>query len=176
MFIICSWKVGRSDKTRYNPSVDQTNAFSPAGHSVVSSSGITVQYNKLGSRLQPTRSRATSSFRAISSHRAGSARLRPPPPPEKSMCGGDLHGGGIHLRRASDGSGGGNALGGAACGATSSSPALVVAAARARAVPARRTAGTGGAAARWSPTLSVPCPWTAARASSRREQQASRIW
>ncbi|KAL5653555.1 hypothetical protein ACJX0J_039013, partial [Zea mays] len=32
--------------TRNNPSVDQTNAFSPAGHSVVSSSGITVQYNK----------------------------------------------------------------------------------------------------------------------------------
>jgi hypothetical protein len=59
--------------TRNNPSVDQTNAFSPAGHSVVSSSGITVQYNKLGSRLQPTRSRAASSFRAISSHRAGAA-------------------------------------------------------------------------------------------------------
>jgi hypothetical protein len=111
--------------------VDQTNAFSPAGHSVVSSSGITVQYNKLGSRLQPTRSRATSSFRAISSHRAGSARLRPPPPPEKSMCGGDLHGGGLHLRRAS---GGGNALGGAACGATSSFP-------RAR---RRRSPGTSG--------------------------------
>jgi hypothetical protein len=60
--------------TRNNPSVDQTNAFSPAGHSVVSFSGITVQYNKLGSRLQTTRSRAASSFRAISSHRAGSAR------------------------------------------------------------------------------------------------------
>ncbi|ONL92857.1 Zinc finger CCCH domain-containing protein 19 [Zea mays] len=32
--------------TRNNPSVDQTNAFSPVGHSVVSSSGIPVQYNK----------------------------------------------------------------------------------------------------------------------------------
>jgi len=37
--------VGTGD-TRNSPSVDQTNAFSPVGHSVVSSSGITVQYNK----------------------------------------------------------------------------------------------------------------------------------
>jgi hypothetical protein len=32
--------------TRNSPSVDQTNAFSPVGHSMVSSSGITVQYSK----------------------------------------------------------------------------------------------------------------------------------
>lgn len=32
--------------TRNSPSVDQTNAFSPVGHSVVSSSGVTVQHNK----------------------------------------------------------------------------------------------------------------------------------